>query len=191
MKTDTTILAFQHPDEIDDPLTSVLHEGARRLLAQAIEAEAESFLAAMQGERLADGRARVVRHGHGPERAIQTGIGAVPVRRAKLRDRGAGEAGGERITFTSAPSAEMGAADQEPRCSAAGSLSARHLDRRLSGGAGGAPRQGRAEPVAIGDRAPEGGVAGRLRPLAAPRALGQALRLHLGRWGLSSGPHGG
>jgi hypothetical protein len=37
-----------------------------------------------------------VRHGHGPERAIQTGIGAVPVRRAKLRDRGAGEA------FTSA-----------------------------------------------------------------------------------------
>jgi transposase-like protein len=102
MKTDTSILAFQHPDEIDDPLTSVLREGARRLLAQAIEAEAESFLATMQGERLADGRARVVRHGHGPERAIQTGIGAVPVRRAKLRDRGAGEVGGERITFTSA-----------------------------------------------------------------------------------------
>jgi len=102
MKTDISILAFQHPDEIDDPLTSVLREGARRLLAQAIEAEAESFLAAMQGERLADGRARVVRHGHGPERAIQTGIGAVSVRRAKLRDRGAGEVGGERITFTSA-----------------------------------------------------------------------------------------
>jgi hypothetical protein len=36
MKTDTSILAFQHPDEIDDPLTLVLREGARRLLAQVL-----------------------------------------------------------------------------------------------------------------------------------------------------------
>ena len=59
----------------------------------------------MQAERLADGRARVVRHGHGPERTIQTGIGPVPVKRTKLRDRGADEAAGmdgERIVFTSA-----------------------------------------------------------------------------------------
>ncbi len=105
MKTDSTIVAFSHPDEIDDALTSVLREGARRLLTQAIEAEAEAFLEAMQDERLADGRARLVRHGHGPERSIQTGIGPVPVRRTKLRDRGADEAAasdGERITFTSA-----------------------------------------------------------------------------------------
>ena len=39
MKIDNTVLAFQHRDEIDDPLTSVLRDGARRLLAQAIEAE--------------------------------------------------------------------------------------------------------------------------------------------------------
>ena len=100
MKTDSTIVAFQHPDEFDDPLTSVLRDGARRLLTHAIEAEAEAFLAMMQDERLADGRARVVRHGHGPERTIQTGIGPVPVRRAKLRDRGA-DAEDERISFTS------------------------------------------------------------------------------------------
>ena len=100
MTTDSTVLAFQHPDQLDDPLTSVLRDGARRLLAQAIEAEAEAFLAAMKDERLADGRARVVRHGHGPERTIQTGIGPVPVRRAKLRDRS--EVDGERITFSSA-----------------------------------------------------------------------------------------
>ena len=43
-----------------------------------------------------------MRHGHGPERLVQTGIGPVPVRRAKLRDRGAGEGGGERIRFASA-----------------------------------------------------------------------------------------
>ena len=100
MKTDTTVLAFQHPDEIDDPLTYVLRDGARRLLAQAIEAEAETFLAVMKAERLPDGRARLVRHGHGPQRTIQTGIGPVAVRRVKLRDRGAAEAEG--ITFTSA-----------------------------------------------------------------------------------------
>jgi putative transposase len=100
MKTDTTVVSFQHADEIDDPLTSILRDGARRLLAQAVEAEADAFLA-MQNERLADGRSRLVRHGHSPERTIQTGIGPVAVRRAKLRDRGA-EANRDRITFTSA-----------------------------------------------------------------------------------------
>jgi transposase-like protein len=100
MKSDTTVSAFPQPDAVDDPLTSVLREGARRLLAEAIEAEAEAFLAAMKDERLADGRARFVRHGHGPERTIQSGIGPVPVMRAKVRDRD--EETGERITFTSA-----------------------------------------------------------------------------------------
>jgi len=56
----------------------------------------------MRGQRLADGRERVVRHGHGPERLVQTGIGPAAVQRAKLRDRAAGEAGAERIRFTSA-----------------------------------------------------------------------------------------
>jgi putative transposase len=102
MKTDTTVVSFPHPDVLDDPLTSVLREGARRLLAQAVEAEAEAFLTSMADERLADGRARVVRHGHGPERTIQTGVGPVPVKRAKLRDRAAEASGEDRITFTSA-----------------------------------------------------------------------------------------
>jgi transposase-like protein len=58
----------------------------------------------MRDRRLPDGRERVVRHGLGPEREIQTGIGPVAVRRVKLRDRGAGEGegSGERIRFTSA-----------------------------------------------------------------------------------------
>ena len=63
-----------------------------------------STLAAMRHRRLPDGRERVVRHGLGPEREIQTGIGPVAVRRVKLRDRGAGAGGdgGERIRFASA-----------------------------------------------------------------------------------------
>ncbi len=56
----------------------------------------------MRNERLPDGRARLVRHSHGPEHTIQTGIGPIPLQRAKLRDRGADAAEGERISFTSA-----------------------------------------------------------------------------------------
>jgi putative transposase len=97
-----TVVSLRQPETIDDPLTAVLRSGARRLLAQAIEAEAEAFLAAMRSERLPDGRERIVRHGHGPERQVQTGIGPVEVQRVKLRDRAADEAGADRIRFTSA-----------------------------------------------------------------------------------------
>ena len=99
--TSITVVSLRQPEEIDDPLTAILRSGARRLLAQAVEAEADAFLALMKGERLADGRERVVRHGRGPERQVQTGIGPVAVQRVKLRDRGAGE-DGERIRFSSA-----------------------------------------------------------------------------------------
>ncbi len=102
MSSSSTVVSFRQPDVVDDPLTAVLRDGARRLLAQAIEAEAEAFLATMREVRLPDGRERLVRHGHGPERQVQTGIGPVAVQRAKLRDRGAGEAGADRIRFTSA-----------------------------------------------------------------------------------------
>jgi hypothetical protein len=101
MTSSSTVVSLRQPEEVEDPLTAVLRSGARRLLAQAVEAEAEAFLATMKGARLADGRERLVRHGHGPERLVQTGIGPVEVQRVKVRDRGAGE-GGERIRFTSA-----------------------------------------------------------------------------------------
>jgi putative transposase len=95
-----TVVALRQPDTIDDPLTAVLRDGARRLLAQAIEAEAEAFLAEMKDKRLVDGRERLVRHGHGPERQIQTGIGPLPVARVRIRDRGAASPE-ERIHFSS------------------------------------------------------------------------------------------
>ena len=101
MTEDSKVVRLRQPEEIDDPLTAILRAGARRLLEQAIEAEVESFLASFKDLKLPDGRDRFVRHGHGPERAIQTGIGPVEVRRAKVRDRGADD-DGERIRFTSA-----------------------------------------------------------------------------------------
>ena len=100
MNETINIVRLRQPDEFDDPLTDVLRSGARRLLAQAIEMEAETFLAEMRDVKLPDGRERLVRHGHGPERNIQTGIGPVPVNRVKIRDRGAnGEA--DRVRFSS------------------------------------------------------------------------------------------
>src|SRR5918997_1982839 len=101
MLNPTSIVRLRQPDEIDDPLTEVLRTGARRLLAQAVEMEAEAFLATMQDLRLPDGRARLVRHGHAPEREIQTGIGPVSVERVKIRDRGASDAT-DRVRFSSA-----------------------------------------------------------------------------------------
>jgi len=101
MTSNTTVVPLRQPETIDDPLTARLRSGARRLLAQAVEAEAEAFLAAMKGAPLPDGRERLVRHGHGPERQVQTGIGPVAVRRVKLRDRSPCKAA-ERIRFTSA-----------------------------------------------------------------------------------------
>ena len=101
MKENSNIVRLRQPDEIDDPLTNILRSGARQLLAQAVELEAETFLAAMKELKLGDGRDRLVRHGHGPERTIQTGIGPVEVARVKIRDRGAAD-DGVRIRFTSA-----------------------------------------------------------------------------------------
>ena len=101
MSENINVVPLRQPNEVDDPLTSILRSGARQLLAQAVEMEAEAFLLAMKGLKLPDGRDRLVRHGHGPERTIQTGIGPVEVERVKIRDRAAAE-NGERIRFTSA-----------------------------------------------------------------------------------------
>jgi len=83
MSKDSTVIAFRQPDDIDDPLTELAREGARRMLAQVLIAEADAFVAMWKELKLPDGRDRIVRHGHGPDRMIQTGVGPVEVRRAK------------------------------------------------------------------------------------------------------------
>ncbi|EKV27388.1 Mobile element protein [Caenispirillum salinarum AK4] len=98
--TEDTVVALRQPGETDDPLIEVLRAGARQLLAQAVEAEVAAMLAEHEHLTTEDGRRRLVRHGHGPEREILTGIGPVAVRRPKVRDRGAD--GEDRIRFSSA-----------------------------------------------------------------------------------------
>ena len=76
---------------VDDPITDVLRQGARKLLAEALEAEIEGFLSQYAYLKDEQGRQRVTRNGHLPERNIQTGIGPVPVKVPRARDRQPGD----------------------------------------------------------------------------------------------------
>ena len=96
---ESTVVFLPSAEGVEDPLTEVLRAGARELVRHAVEAEVAALLAAYEDQRTESGRRRVVRHGHGPERAILTGIGPVPVRRPKVRDRGG--AGEDRVRFSS------------------------------------------------------------------------------------------
>ena len=74
--TKDTIVTFCAPDGFSpDPLTDLLRQAARDLIAQAVEAELNAFLAAHADETDAFDRKRLVRHGHLPEREVQTGRG--------------------------------------------------------------------------------------------------------------------
>jgi putative transposase len=98
--TDTNVLQLSQPGGFSDPLTEVLRNGARALLAQAVEAEVAALLGVHAGELTADGRQRLVRHGFLPKREIMTGIGPVAVRCPRVRDRVG--LGSQRIRFSSA-----------------------------------------------------------------------------------------
>jgi len=102
MQKTTDIIALRQPEAVDDPLTEIARDGARRMLAAALRAEADAFVAEYAEELLPDGRQRVVRHGYGPERSVQTGIGALDVQRPKVRDRADDVPPDQRIRFTSA-----------------------------------------------------------------------------------------
>ena len=89
--SDANVVKLLQPGSFADPLTEVLRNGARALLAQAIEAEVAEFLTKYADLKTAAGLRRVVRHGHLPEREVMTGIGLVGVRQPRVRDRGAAD----------------------------------------------------------------------------------------------------
>ena len=97
--TESNVFKLSQPGTFSDPLTEVLRSGARSLLAHAIEAEVAAFLGNHADTLTADGRRRLVRHGHLPEREIVTGIGPIVVRAPRVRDRAGRD--GERIRFSS------------------------------------------------------------------------------------------
>jgi len=93
----SNVVGLTGREEIADPLTDLLRQGARELIQQAVEAELAEFMASFESRRLDDGRAAVVRNGYQPERPIQTGIGPVTVKIPKVRAKD-----GRPVTFRSA-----------------------------------------------------------------------------------------
>ena len=81
------VIQIKKPETfVDDPITEVLRNGAKKLLAEALEAEIESYLFEHRDLKDSLGHQRVTGNGYLPEREIQTGIGPVPVRVPRARD---------------------------------------------------------------------------------------------------------
>ena len=70
--TDINVIKLAQPGTFTDSLTEILRDGARALLAQAVETEVADFLGRYADLKTAAGHQRVVRHGHLPERIIGT-----------------------------------------------------------------------------------------------------------------------
>jgi putative transposase len=73
MSRDAIVIPFRQLAGIDNPLSELAREGALRMLAQVLIAEADSFVAMWKDLKLPDGCDRVVRRV--PHRAIQTEVG--------------------------------------------------------------------------------------------------------------------
>ena len=90
-------IALKKPEEIsEDPLTELLRIGAKRLIADAVEAELQELLSQYAALKNDQGHLQIVRNGYLPERKIQTGIGPVEVKVPKIRDKS-----GQGIKFNS------------------------------------------------------------------------------------------
>ena len=87
--------------ELRMDLDGLAREGARRMLAAALEAEVDDYLAAYAAERDEAGRRLVVRNGHAREREVTTVAGSIPVRAPRVDDRRIDPVTGERMRFRS------------------------------------------------------------------------------------------
>jgi putative transposase len=91
----------QTHDELRVDLDAIVREGARRMLAAALEAEVDDYLAAYAAERDERGRRLVVRNGHARPRQVTTVAGSIPVRAPRVDDRRIDLVSGGRVRFRS------------------------------------------------------------------------------------------
>src|SRR6266511_2274836 len=87
--------------ELTTDLDELFREGARRMLAAALEAEVEAYIATHAELVDARGHRLVVCNGHAPARTITTGAGQVEVVRPRVDDRRVDAATGQRVQFSS------------------------------------------------------------------------------------------
>lgn len=84
------------------PLDEIVREGARRMLAAALETEVNSHIGELAHERDDNGRRLVVRNGYHQPRKVTTAAGVVGVKAPQVNDKRVDQATGERKRFISA-----------------------------------------------------------------------------------------
>jgi putative transposase len=87
--------------ELSSSLDAIVAEGARRMLAAALEAEVDAYVSSVVGEVDEHGHRLVVRNGHAEARSLVTGAGPLEVRAPRVNDRRLDEVTGERMRFSS------------------------------------------------------------------------------------------
>jgi transposase-like protein len=83
-------------------IDEIVREGARRMLAAALEAEVNSYIAELADQQDESGRRLVVRNGYHQPRKVTTAAGTVEVKAPRVNDKRIDEATGERKRFSSA-----------------------------------------------------------------------------------------
>jgi putative transposase len=89
-------------EELASTLDEICREGARRMLAAALELEVDDYVCALWEHVDEDGRRLVVRNGHARPRTVTTVAGAVRIRAPRVNDRRVDADSGERMRFRSA-----------------------------------------------------------------------------------------
>src|SRR4051794_10929010 len=94
--------------DADDPrrggsslIDEIVRDGARRMLAEALQAEVDDYIAQFSAERDQNGRRLVVRNGTPQPREVLTSAGAVEVTAPRVNDRRVDPDTGQRAKFTS------------------------------------------------------------------------------------------
>jgi putative transposase len=87
--------------EMRSALDEIVLDGARRMLAAALEAEVDAYVAELADQRDERGRRLVVRNGHAEPRTITTAAGRIEVTAPRVNDKRVDEDTGERCRFRS------------------------------------------------------------------------------------------
>src|SRR4051794_22723578 len=170
-------------------LDEIVRDGARAMLAAALQAEAAAYVDTHRGEVDEAGHRLVVRNGHHAARKVTTAADAVPVRAPRVNDKRTDETTGERKRFSSA----ILPAWSRKSPQVAEVLPLLYLQRLvplgLRSGVGAVPRLGRWS--VRGDDHPTHDTVARRRVHVQPAFIeGHRLRLLLGRWDPPQGPPG-
>ena len=76
-----------HSQSFEIALEEIVRKGAQKMLQLALENEVDEFLARFGTTRTGDDQRAIVRNGHLPERAVQTGVGSLLVKQPRVRDK--------------------------------------------------------------------------------------------------------